>query len=692
MKFELCVLTLIFLGAVQNVESRSEKITDCESIDSYVTLKLYCGRSPVQKSTCTHYYYHRCQSYTHFTCYNDVFSNGKASDVLRLEIGDCRANELSSLFSDRFNNLEKLDISNYGLDIMQSNALQFEKLDTLIASHNNLTKISSLLFDSAPVISDIDFSYNRIAEIDANAFKNAANLTRILLAHNRISALEQTIFSELIDLETLDLSSNSIQTLEKDLFKFNENLQTLRLEENPIRRFDENIFMPLHQLPSLQVYASCGHVREMDSSSFGPSMSLDVDDSTDNIVFSSQINDSAMNCSEFKWSELQYLNISGNQLDEAEMILSLLGSSLDVLDLSFNRIWQLSSSTMAKLKNLKYLDVRNTGLSTVDFRPSVVGPNLKTLRLEHNPIGRADCTIFSLLLSTISFNISWENVHEIDTSCLHDAIEIIASNDTTEAVFRGRPAHAELRCLKSRFHQFTSFDVSTNQLPNILSVLDLLGPALETLDVSYNHVGNLTSHTFQRFTNLKYLNLSHTELSNFQFATFYHQRRLRMLDVSYNRLSSVNFTLFLRIFKDLKTLSVEGNDLTEINSITRTIFPKLSTLGISKNRFSCDYLATFLSQWDHHLNLVDNPSNHTHIDGIDCHHANDNREQLRPSETPTKRNHTEHLSTDIKTMKYIMLCMLALLCIYLIVRFKPIQHIWQKMNHKTPNANSLELQ
>lgn len=74
-----------------------------------------------------------------------------------------------------------------------------------------------------------------------------------------------------------------------------------------------------------------------------------------------------------------------------------------------------------------------------------------------------------------------------------------------------------------------------------------------------------------------------------------------------------------RNFQELNTLKIEGNELKEINSITLGIFPKLALLGISKNLFSCDYLATFLPPMPR-IKYFIYPTNETNIDGIECQH------------------------------------------------------------------------
>lgn len=249
-------------------------------------------------------------------------------------------------------------------------------------------------------------------------------------------------------------------------------------------------------------------------------------------------------------------------------------------------------------------------------------------------------------------------------------------------------------------------------------MIALLGSSIETLDLSSNFIGTPNAQTFKRFTNLKYLNLSQTNLPSFLYATFFNQQKLQVLDLSYNHLKKIDFRKSLRNFKDLNTLNLEGNDLTDVNSVTNTIFPKLSSLAISKNRFSCDYLSTFLLQWND-LQLRKNPSNETHIDGVDCHeevqsttksvNVKDGPE-LQTSTTVqfnwstpnstsvitnVNRSYENHklvdiesssLSADVRVLKYLFVTMILMYSGYLVVKFKLIKKIKQRIIR-----NSLEI-
>lgn len=117
--------------------------------------------------------------------------------------------------------------------------------------------------------------------------------------------------------------------------------------------------------------------------------------------------------------------------------------------------------------------------------------------------------------------------------------------------------------------------------------------------------------------------LRSTNLSNINFGTFFRQKELKVLDISYNNLNKINFDVFLPYLKNLETLYIDGNNLTEIEGLTNTLFPQLSALGISNNNFNCTYLAKLLRtlKWEE-LALSVDPDlvDSTHVNGIACKH------------------------------------------------------------------------
>lgn len=403
----------------------------------------------------------------------------------------------------------------------------------------------------------------------------------------------------------------------------NTHMNRLNIKNNPIRRIDNNILALLKKSVSIDI--SCEYIEEFDSSylsnniEIDPSMQVSVSGSGSYL---------SHNCFE----TVKYFNISGNQRRNTPEIIKNLGSPIETLDVSSNFMRKLTAETFKKFINLKYLNLRNTNLTTVDsntFLPLLknIG-KLEVLILNDNPIERLDTNIFTPMMNSVDVQASCQYVVEIDTSCIGNSLKI-ELNSKDEIVFTVTNRKLQLTCTKERFKYLVYLNISGNQLQNVPQIIEWLGVPIKTMDLSSNVVGKLFSQTFARFDNLKYLNLSETNLTNFGFRTFYHQRNLKVLDLSFNRLKNLNFTLLYRNFQQLTTLRLEGNELKELNSVNREIFPSLREFGISKNIFTCDYLAIFLPQWhSSYVHFITYPTNETNIIGIDCFHEG---EDLRTS-------------------------------------------------------------
>lgn len=253
---------------------------------------------------------------------------------------------------------------------------------------------------------------------------------------------------------------------------------------------------------------------------------------------------------------------------------------------------------------------------------------------------RLSCDFLSSLTSLQSLDISLNSLEEFDFNCLNDKMHCNVNISTSEQATTLKVSDHQLNWIipKIDFLKLRYLNLSNYRSNEISSILQETSTKIEGLDLSSTSVGELNESAFQRFVNLKKLNLSRTNLSNFKFTTFYHQRNLEVLDISYNNLYKIDFYLFLRNFQNLTSLNLEGNSLTEIDDIKRTHFPKLSLLGISKNNFTCEYLTKFLLQWPE-LKLIENPSNQTHIGGVDCLHGSTS--QIMDTDSLTENSYVD---------------------------------------------------
>lgn len=473
----------------------------------------------------------------------------------------------------------------------------------------------------------LDVSGNFIGHINSSAFQRMSHLNYLYLCRTNLTNFH------------VEKSSNL------------NHLETLHIEENPISFVDCNLFSLLITVPKVDI--SWKNVRGIDTSCIGPSLQIDFN-ATDEITFRIPENGSRLAYGKHQFQLLTYLKVSNNRLQNTHELIQHLGTSVETLDLSSNFIGRLNASLFERFTELKYLNLSDTNLTTIDFISAhhlsfpEHNRKLMVLQLQNNPLSFIDCRLFLLVMQMPAVQISWANVRDLDTSCVKESVRIELNTD--DVIFRKQ--NSEIRWNKKMFHQLTSLNVSGNRLPNAFQLVNSLGSTIEILDLTSNFVGNLSASTFQRFINLKVLHLSRTNLTNFGFNTFFHLQKLIELDISYNHLGQVNFTLFVRNFRHLTTLNIEGNDLMEIDTINHLNFPRLLVLAISKNRFSCNYLVMFLQRWEN-LQLVSNPSNQTHIDGVDCRH--DDQQQTTQSLTNSPSTKISQISQlDCRTFEVSM--------------------------------------
>lgn len=721
-----CLLFLIQL--IRLIVCQGPEIRDCFFIDyNPYNIQLVCGDS-VQKDS----------------CFSSNFGHRSYTYVRLLKTGNCKGIRLTKTLPDTFQNLQTFDISFHGIDAITSDDLKFPNLRIFNASYNELSKLHGSIFFNTPQIFEADFSFNKITEISADGLKGATKLLKINLSHNQILNLNSETFVGLNELIKLDFSYNLIQSIERDTFHSNHKLEILHFENNPMKRIDCNIFYQF--ISSITMYVSWANVDQFDANCMRGRSSLEIEFTNDKVNFRAIHRNSyiypmpvVMDIKGY-FPNIRQFNISANRIQSAGDVIAKLGTTIETLDASGNFFTKnlLNDEIFRKLHSLKFLDLSYTQVSslnydtfsslselmTLDLSGNSIksfdehlfrnNSKLKVLHLKNNPLTRIDCSILWPLKNAVSVDLTWNAVEEVDTSCLMDLLQIDLND---QVFFRVIGSNSYINCTKTQFNALKSIRLAGNQLGNTQKVIDELGSTIETLDVASNFVGELNAMTFEKLNNLHHLNLSNTQLSNFGFSTFYHQNKLKSLDISFNHLKFSDFKLLFRNFKDLETLNLEGNDLTNIDTVTRSHFPKLSSLGISKNNFSCTYLAKFLLPWQN-LQLFHNPSNQTHIDGVDCVHdvkietmnstteqdnfvkmssstkiAHNTKSNLDIESTANKLNlvnansadhSSDHILEELRALKYLII---IVCCGYLIVKCRLFQRIKRRIaENSTENA------
>lgn len=221
--------------------------------------------------------------------------------------------------------------------------------------------------------------------------------------------------------------------------------------------------------------------------------------------------------SDLRLKYLQTFNASHNSLTTIKATNFRQMLDIREIDLSFNEISTLEFGTFSRLRELRNLNLSFNLIERIEHDTFRNNKKLEILQLENNPIKRIDSNIFLLLKRSVSVNVSWDKVTEIDASCLGTALRI-EFGQNQEILFHGSYRGVGLGCTENVFQHLIYLNVSGNHLENTTKIVELLGDSIKVLDMASNFMVNscleemsrcsVNGEIFQRFINLKVLNLS----------------------------------------------------------------------------------------------------------------------------------------------------------------------------------------
>lgn len=274
--------------------------------------------------------------------------------------------------------------------------------------------------------------------------------------------------------------------------------------------------------------------------------------------------------------------------------------------------------------------------------------NLRHLNLANNAFKRLKCSVFANLINLKILNLSQNKLQVFESKCVQSkkmfAI-FIEDNQLNYLTLSGNVSeiHASGNNItkifsKSGLDNMTVFNISKNNVENVLEIIKQLSSKLRALDVSDSPIGKLNITTFDKLDNLEHLSLRNTNLSNIQYGTFHHQKQLRSLDLSYNNLKKINFVMLHWNSGQLEMFYLDGNNLDDLNNLTKVNYPSLKFVSINENNFDCEYLSEVQQLWKNNgISVVFNPhiipeiqNIYTHINGVTCYHNSATEENADP--------------------------------------------------------------
>ncbi|MFH4981602.1 hypothetical protein AB6A40_008311 [Gnathostoma spinigerum] len=278
-----------------------------------------------------------------------------------------------------------LDLKNNVLQEIPYSALrELQTLRTLDLEGNNITKVESYSEVRFPAQIDLILSNNRIKELRADAFNSFTKFNKLDLSYNQISLIEPGIFNSVSYVRQLDFSYNQIVNIPMGTFgNVAKSLQSLNLEENRLHALPT----ALRQLRALEhlnlnnnklVFVDNATLIHMKSSitelllAFNrftrvPTDLLDgmtrlthLDLSKNRIQSISRL---AFGTLDKTGMSLRRLNLAGNYIEQiTDSATFLYMSALAYLDISHNRIHQLSPNAFERLEGLESLFLQVTAI------------------------------------------------------------------------------------------------------------------------------------------------------------------------------------------------------------------------------------------------------------------------------------------------------------------------------------------
>jgi len=346
-------------------------------------------------------------------------------------------------------------------------ALKDDSIDRLDI-HNCSLGIKKLVSFPPMKVRVLTISGCGIEKISPNAFNNIANgLEELRLMNNLLTSIP--ILSNLTDLESLNLNNNKLTDIPEKCFEGNPKLRQLRFENNRICSLSHNTL------------------------------------------------------NEVK-SNLELLDLSGNCLSTVPAA-NLRNSSLMYLDLSANRISDLSPMSFVNLPNLKELRLSSNRLSVFSPMAFMGVPALSHLLLSDNLIN---------------------NINGLQM-----------------------------------FKELEVIDLNKNAMTTVPSFKDLI--KLKRVHLDYNKIRSISTMTFSSNPNLQMISMQDNQISLIAKNSFEGLDQLVILYLGNNSLESIEERTFYGM-KNLQQLSLRNNSLVKIENGSFSSLPMLNVLDLSYNK------------------------------------------------------------------------------------------------------------
>lgn len=580
---------------------------------------------------------------------NSIIENVMFINNVKLRYLDFQQNCITKIQADAFkhNVLEyfSLEKNNITGEITKTTFTGLQNIKNLTISDQSITIIRDGTFSDMIALRFLNLSNNFLSTIENASFGILKNLNILDLSHNKINNLN-FLKDSLTNLTELYLNDNLLSILYTNVFNNQTQLKKLDISTNKIKVIEQNS-LPLQNLQFINVTKNCltGVIK---SNTLSPAQYLRyLDLSNLNI---SKIEEMAF----VKLPVLARLNLSNNVINEIAPNNFMDTNNMYSLDISHNKLkhFEVNSS----LQNLKALYVNNNDM---DNLPKLNMSSVIYLDLSFNKIENITGELFEHMRSLKALHISHNKLKSFNnkfTNVLSDLTDLSLSDNEISNINL------------SFFRELINLDISRNKINAIdssfLQDLDFL----QYLDISSNNITKLLPGTFQNIKILKFLNMSSNSLSNLRYGSLKGLHRTEVLDISKNNIRELDVDIFHEC-SELKKIILDFNKI-KVLDIERllSVAPKLSSISLGGNPVSCKEIVRNIGKINltlafHAVELtsIDKIYHEDNVYGIKCGDNNNSTKEDSEGEPAMNKTTAEHSTLSIVIIFFLVIILIILI-------------------------------
>ncbi|KAF3836254.1 hypothetical protein F7725_028812 [Dissostichus mawsoni] len=475
---------------------------------------------------------------------------------------DLSRNKISKLQMSNFKNLSvlmHLDIQRNSISQIDTGAFRnLISLKTLNLNHNTLVQLGDDLFEGLNNLTELRMNNNGIKAVSSTSLRSLTSLTLLEISRNKLHHITafNSVIQNLPNLQMLSVEDNNLPTFKSwEMTNRSLKLTQLHLSQNRFSVFSitADVFPNLKLLNIGCTYKKQPLKWEVGKTFLSQVSTLDIsglqitpdDRKTIQELFNFSLTSLTMNS--MKRSNLiklinmsctiptvSILHLQRNNLFFIRSNLFEGCINVKELDLSHNRIRNISDKAFTYLQGLRILDLSQNKLSSVPAATSNL-PRLEKLSFKSNNISRLECHDFTNLTGLRELYLHQNQISALQKCVFKDLIGLQVLKLEENYIYNLGDAFTEF------LPNLTELHLNTNKLSAIQRG-DFKGlQSLKNLSLHENQIKKLANGSFIGLTDLTVILLQLNSLKEYTFrAAFNDLIHLKRLDLRENHIQYPN--------------------------------------------------------------------------------------------------------------------------------------------------------